>query len=136
MSCYCVTFKQHNVLLENKLLLVSMTIKEKYFHAAVIRKPLEKYIVREQRINSYLRKENSIITGLIKTLFDVWRGIAQSVERLSSDRRVGSSTLLAVQVPEIQNRSISGSKNWLCTDLRISDCDSCTPPPSKSCLTC
>ena len=34
-------------------------------------------------------------------------GIAQSEERLTSIR---SSTLLAVQVSEIQNRSISGSK--------------------------
>ena len=36
--------------------------------------------------------------------------ITQLVEHLTSDRRVGSSNLLAVQVPEIQNRSISGSK--------------------------
>ena len=34
---------------------------------------------------------------------------SSSVERLTSDRRVGSSTLLVVQVPKIQNRSISGS---------------------------
>ena len=47
---------------------------------------------------------------IIKNIKTFWRGIAQSIERPTSDRRVGSSTLLAVQVPKIQNRSISGSK--------------------------
>ena len=37
-------------------------------------------------------------------------GVAKSIELRTSDRRVGSSTLLAVQVPEIRNGSISGSK--------------------------
>ena len=64
-------------------------------------------------------------------MYNVRRGIAQSAERLTSDRRVRSSTQL-VLVPEIQNKGVSADANWLCAGPRIHDCDGCHKKKKKT----
>ena len=75
------------------------------------------------------------ITGLVYATCPLYWSLTNFQEykivRTISDRRVRSSTPLAILVPEIQNREHQWLQNWLCAGPRISHCDGCHKKKKK-----